>query len=160
MSAHETTDTLEFHPEPKTAPRTEMKDAERIADLLVAANRSFMLGLKTTLNEVNLSYQHYHLLEDLSKNGPFIMKEIAAKLDVTEAAATGTVDRLAQAGYMNRYPKPGDRRKVSVKITPAGQDVLDRVHQRIRDLIAESMSHGPEDEVSEGCRELSRWLKS
>ena len=160
MSAHETTDTLEFHPENKIAPRPEVKEAELIADLMVAANRSFMLGLKTTLNEVNLSYQCYHLLEDMGKNGPFIMKEIASKLDVTEAAATGTVDRLAKAGYLTRYPQAGDRRKVAVKVTPAGQDVLDRVHQRIRDLIAESMSHGADDEVSEGCRELSRWLKS
>ena len=48
--------------------------------------------------------------------------QLAAKLNVTPAAATYVVDRLSQRGYVERTPNPEDRRQVLLQVSaPGGQ---------------------------------------
>ncbi|MBB3045544.1 MarR family transcriptional regulator [Nocardioides soli] len=48
--------------------------------------------------------------------------ELARILDVTTAAATGLVDRLAQRGHVRRTPHEADRRRTQVEMTPSGRE--------------------------------------
>jgi DNA-binding MarR family transcriptional regulator len=51
--------------------------------------------------------------------------ELARILDVTTAASTGLVDRLAQRGHVRREPHGQDRRRTQVEVTSSGrEDVL------------------------------------
>lgn len=139
-------------------PTTDVRQsAARIADWLVSSNRNFMFRLKSKLNDVGLSYQNYLLLEDLSSSGPFIMKEIAEKLDVTVAAATGTIDRLTDQSYTRRIPFKNDRRKVAVEITDTGRNTLESIHVTIQNQIASAImaeSSGDSEEASNICHDL------
>lgn len=133
------------------------KSAARIADWLVSSNRNFMFRLKSKLNEHGLSYQNYLLLEDLSTGGPFIMKEIAEKLDVTVAAATGTIDRLTDQAFTRRVPCKEDRRKVVVEITENGREVLTQIHFTIQNQVTSALmasEQGRNDEASQICNDL------
>jgi DNA-binding MarR family transcriptional regulator len=51
--------------------------------------------------------------------------EIARGLAVGLSTVTGIVDRLVEHGLVERHTAPEDRRLSRVRITPAGQDLLD-----------------------------------
>lgn len=59
-------------------------------------------------------------LEHLSREeiGP---AEVARRLEVSTAAATGIVDRLVSRGHVERQPHPADRRRTQLVLTPSGQ---------------------------------------
>ena len=44
---------------------------------------------------------------------------------VTSGTMTNRVDRLAGRGFVERYPDPGDRRGVIVRLTPEGKTAVD-----------------------------------
>jgi DNA-binding MarR family transcriptional regulator len=59
-------------------------------------------------------------LEHLSREvvGP---AEVARRLEVSTAAATGIVDRLVARGHVERRPHPADRRRTEVVLTESGR---------------------------------------
>jgi len=48
--------------------------------------------------------------------------ELARLLDVTTAASTGLVDRLAERGHVQRHPHELDRRRTRVEVTASGRE--------------------------------------
>lgn len=67
-----------------------------------------------------LSESELVTLEYLSREqiGP---AEVARRLDVSTAAATGIVDRLVARGHVERRPHPDDRRRTVLVITASGR---------------------------------------
>ncbi len=65
---------------------------------------------------------------------PRRMSELAAALGVEKAALTGLADRAERRGLIQRAAVPGDRRALSVTLTPAGASAAAAFHQ---DLSAE-----------------------
>ncbi|MCY7402696.1 MAG: MarR family transcriptional regulator [Nocardioides sp.] len=47
--------------------------------------------------------------------------EVARRLEVSTAAATGIVDRLVAHGHVERRPHPGDRRRTELVLTESGR---------------------------------------
>jgi len=67
------------------------------------------------------------------------MTEIAAKMGHTTAAATGLVDRLEKLGYAKRMHASDDRRKIEVKITPAGLCLVAQIREDMVNGLGEMM---------------------
>jgi MarR family 2-MHQ and catechol resistance regulon transcriptional repressor len=55
------------------------------------------------------------------------MTDLAGQLGLTSGGATRLVDRVVEAGYIERAACPGDRRVQWVVLTPAGQRKLGEV---------------------------------
>jgi DNA-binding MarR family transcriptional regulator len=53
--------------------------------------------------------------------------ELAEQLQIRPHSAVGLVDRLAKLGFLIREPDPDDRRRVHVRLTPKGREVLERL---------------------------------
>lgn len=51
---------------------------------------------------------------------------LAEGMGVAVSTASRLVDRLVRAGFVERRPSPVSRREVSLVLTPAGRDLLDR----------------------------------
>lgn len=68
-----------------------------------------------------LSESELVTLEHLSREqiGP---AEVARRLEVSTAAATGIVDRLVARGHVERRPHPGDRRRTELVLTDSGRE--------------------------------------
>lgn len=74
---------------------------------------------------------------------------LATQTLVTSGTMTNRVDRLAGQGLVERYPDPGDRRGVQVRLTGAGRERVDgamadlvrREHELLADL-------GPDDRAA------------
>ncbi|MHB1775899.1 MAG: MarR family winged helix-turn-helix transcriptional regulator [Acidimicrobiales bacterium] len=54
------------------------------------------------------------------------MTQLAGEISLTSGGVTRLIDRVAEAGYVERQSCPTDRRTVYVALTPAGQAMLDR----------------------------------
>jgi DNA-binding MarR family transcriptional regulator len=71
-------------------------------------------------------------LDDIPKNGIFVigaisrtgapLAEIIDSLGVSKQSAGQLVDTLALRGYIERTVDPGDRRRLTVKLTPRGRE--------------------------------------
>ena len=112
------------------------QNADRLADFIMFAQRSFLLDLSKELNKGNLSYAQFFLLGYLANEDYLTMTDISKKMGHSTAAATGLVDRLEKLGYVQRLHAADDRRKVMVQITRKGIEMV----SRLRNLIADSIS--------------------
>jgi DNA-binding MarR family transcriptional regulator len=59
-----------------------------------------------------------------SREGHLTMSELATEVSFTSGGITRLVDRIAEAGYVERASCPTDRRSVHVRLTPEGCEVL------------------------------------
>src|ERR1035437_9982905 len=71
----------------------------------------------------SLSLVHLNVLTALEAEGPLAMKRLAEAMDVSDASATGIVDRMEKRGLVERRHGTEDRRVVLVHRTPAGEQV-------------------------------------
>tara|TARA_R110002096_G_scaffold23303_8_gene74253 strand:+ start:2231 stop:2689 length:459 start_codon:yes stop_codon:yes gene_type:complete len=114
-------------------------NADRLADFIMFAQRSFLLDLSKELNDGNVSYAQFFLLGYLANEDYLTMTDISKKMGHSTAAATGLVDRLEKLGYVQRLHAADDRRKVMVQITRKGIEMVTRLRNSIADSITEIM---------------------
>jgi|SRR5579884_701174 len=106
--------------------------------------------------EHGLSGPQYNVLRILRGHGGEGRSccEIAADMITRTPDITRLVDRLEQAGWVQRRRDPDDRRIVRVRITTAGLELLSRLDQPVRDLHKRQLGHLNRAEL----RELNRLL--
>ncbi|MBZ5738252.1 MarR family winged helix-turn-helix transcriptional regulator [Nocardioides mangrovi] len=75
-----------------------------------------VIARRAGLSESDLVAMEHLMREPL---GP---AELARILDVSTAASTGLVDRLAQRGHVRREPHEADRRRTQVEVTASGRE--------------------------------------
>jgi|SRR5579884_289155 len=78
---------------------------------------------------------------------PRRITELAAREAVSQPGITLLVDRLQERGWVARGPDPSDRRAVLVSLTPAGEEVLERLRAEYRALLHEEMATLPDRDV-------------
>ena len=116
------------------------KDHAKLADFILFSQREFLLNLSRELNRDNISFAQFFLLNYLSSSKELTMTDIARKMGHSTAAATGLVDRLEKLGYMERTHALDDRRKVMVRVTPKGLDLVSRLRDELQSQIADAMT--------------------
>lgn len=136
-------------------------NADRLADFIMFAQRSFLLDLSKELNKGNVSYAQFFLLGYLANEDYLTMTDISKKMGHSTAAATGLVDRLEKLGYVQRLHAADDRRKVMVQITRKGIEMVTRLRNLIAESIADVMAtDGGEGDVEPIYSQLREFLGS
>ena len=100
-------------------------DAERLGLVLriQALARIFGDQAAERLDEFDLQWWQYDALSALRRQGaPFTLPatELAEDNMLTSGAMTNRIDRLENAGLVERREDPKDRRRVLVRLTPKG----------------------------------------
>ncbi len=106
--------------------------ADRVWALLLEvsfdrANRQF----GATAAELELAPAQALALQELQLERPISMNELAQRLRCHPSNITGLVDRLEARGLVERRPDPRDRRVKGLGLTPRGQQIRDRLSQRL-----------------------------
>ena len=121
--------------------------AERLADIFIVLQRSFVLNLSKELVRGRLSFPQFLLLSFLAQEQePLTMTDVARRMKHTTAAATGLVDRLEKLGHITRKQGPKDRRKVMVVITATGHAMVQEIRQDMIQNLLRLMEHLDETE--------------
>ncbi|NUT42465.1 MAG: MarR family transcriptional regulator [Thermoactinospora sp.] len=85
--------------------------------------------------EHRVTLPQLRMLVVLSARGETKLVTMAEQLAVNSSTAMRMADRLAGAGLIVRTVNPGNRRETLMRLTPEGQDVVDRVNAHRREEI-------------------------
>ena len=107
----------------------------------------------------SLSLVHLHVLMILDADGPLPMRGLAESLDVSQASATGIVDRMEQRGLVERQRDPDDRRVIRVVLDPAGRQLIEGMAEERRGHLARILEELTDDEL-EGFLRGTRALRA
>ena len=91
---------------------------------------------------------HLIVLTVLETEGPLSMRRIAEALDVSDASATGIVDRIERRGLVERRHGAGDRRVVLVHLTERGAAVFREIKQRRRARLSLLVAELSDDDLA------------
>src|SRR5829696_9442802 len=77
-----------------------------------------MRGWNQFAKSTGLSMPQFSILMQLHHKGSCGMSQISERFDVSAAAASQLVDKLVQAGYIERTEDPNDRRAKLLDLSP------------------------------------------
>jgi DNA-binding MarR family transcriptional regulator len=113
-------------PSEPPGPQTQWVDGWAPSPTLEALKQLLETGRQVTpalARRASLSPTEMAALEHLMVE-PVGPSELAQRLGVTTAAASGIVDRLVARGHVERRPHPSDRRRTAVVCTAAGREEM------------------------------------
>jgi DNA-binding MarR family transcriptional regulator len=83
-----------------------------------------------------LSLVHLNVLVVLQAEGPLPMRGLAEAMDVSQASATGIVDRMEERNLVERQRDVDDRRVVRVAITDEGRRLVEGIAAERREHLS------------------------
>ncbi|MGG1878987.1 MarR family transcriptional regulator [Paenibacillus cisolokensis] len=89
-------------------------------------------------------YQIMLLINDIPKCTP---SQLAEMFSVGKSSITAIVNRLVQAGMVERTRDESDRRIIYLSITDHGRFIFDSCRKQIRELISPYLQHFEEEEI-------------
>ncbi|MEV0295540.1 MarR family transcriptional regulator [Nocardia sp. NPDC050710] len=98
-----------------------------INQVAIVADRTSERALDTTGSRRH----HYALLTTLREFGPDSQAELGRRTRIDRSDIVAALNDLAERGFIERSPDPGDRRRNIVTITRAGTGHLDELDQRL-----------------------------
>lgn len=88
------------------------------------------------LSEDNLTVSQFGVLEALYHLGPLCQSELVQKILKSNANLTTVVDSLEKKSLVRRDRSGNDRRRVTVHLTPSGDELISRVFPRHAKVVA------------------------
>ena len=129
-----------------------------LLDELTSHSPADMLRYMRRWHSGPLSLVHLQVLTVLETDGSVPMGALADSLDVSQASATGIVDRMEQRGLIERRRDDEDRRVVRVALTEDGSRLLAGVAAERRERLGTLLDELTDDEL-DGFLRGSRALR-
>ena len=117
-----------------------------------------MRGWNQFAKSTGLSMPQFSILMQLHYKGACGMSAISERFDVSAAAASQLVDKLVQAGYIERTEDPSDRRAKLLKLSTKGAKLVDNgIQERYRwmDELTSRLSAAEQTKISEALTLLT-----
>ena len=133
------------------------QDVQNLTVFVLFSQRSCILRLSPVLNKGRVSYPQFFLLTYLAEEECLSMSNIAKMMGHSTAAATGMVDKLQDMGYLKRYTAAADRRKIMVRITEQGRELVQQMRNNIAQDLANIMAREANDnQLNQANRVITR----
>jgi DNA-binding MarR family transcriptional regulator len=132
--------------EAKSTRKGVAKPAENVVDMEMSTGADSHMGLRLWLrmltttnlvqaelrkrlrNEFDTTLPRFDMMAQLERHPEGLkMTELSRRLMVTGGNVTGITDQLEKEGLVTRDVDPNDRRSISVKLTPSGRALFDRM---------------------------------
>jgi DNA-binding MarR family transcriptional regulator len=110
--------------------RTAAFDPDELVDSLVQASFVTMAVLSRIAGDNELSLTQLRVLGILRDRRAGVTA-LADHLGLEKSTMTGLVGRAEKRGLLRRAPNPDDGRAVDVLLTPAGAELVERLHGQI-----------------------------
>ncbi len=99
------------------------------------------------LREIGLSIPQCDVLTTLTEQEGVSQQELATRLYVTKGNISGLIDRLAEAGLVERRPTANDRRQHAIYLTEPGRAIAGRAIAVQRRWIASTLGRMTEADL-------------
>lgn len=117
-----------------------------------------MRGWSHFAKSTGLSMPQFSILMQLHHKGACGISDISERFDISNAAASQLVDKLFQAGYLERAEDPKDRRAKLLELSPKGTALLEqgtKERHRWMDELVKGLSSEEKNKVSEALTILT-----
>ncbi|MEU6607081.1 MarR family winged helix-turn-helix transcriptional regulator [Streptomyces shenzhenensis] len=104
-----------------------------------------------------LSLVSYTLLGHLEESGGCRATDLAAHYVLDKSTVSRQVAALERTGLIERRQDPADHRVQVLHLTPAGQEILDRVTRSRRAVFRERLADWPEEDLKRFAGYLERY---
>lgn len=138
--------------------RQEVRALDGYIKLMRAAN-SVSARLAGILDEAGLSGSQFGVLEALYHLGPLHQRALGEKILCSGGNITMVVDNLEKRRLARRERGTADRRVVTVHLTAAGRQVIQKIFPRhVANIVAQMsvLSRAEQDELGRLCRKLGK----
>jgi DNA-binding MarR family transcriptional regulator len=129
---------------------------QRITRLYLLQSGSF----RDVFNRFGLAFGEYEVLAALVRSGPpyrLTPGDLSGAMVLSSGAMTNRIDRLEEAGLVERLPDPDDRRGTLVAITERGRQVVDEAmvaHLANEERLLGALSAGERHQLTGLLRKL------
>ena len=120
--------------------------AELLDELASAQPGKFMRHLRKGAGGA-FSLVHLQVLFTLDTEGPLPMSRLADAMDVSQASATGIVDRMEQRGLVERLRDDADRRVVRVALADGGRQTIGVMASERRERLSQILEQLTDPEL-------------
>ncbi|HVT19971.1 MAG TPA: MarR family transcriptional regulator [Mycobacteriales bacterium] len=113
-------------------------DPDHFVSAVLAASW-LLVGISTrSVEDVDerVTLTQFRTLAVLADRGQTNLSRLAAELDVNASTAMRVIDRLVATNLVSRTENPATRREVVLCLTPAGEQLVDEVVAKRREVIA------------------------
>ena len=118
-----------------------------------------MRGWSHFAKSTGLSMPQFSILMQLHHKGSCGMSEVSERFDISAAAASQLVEKLVQAGYLDRAEDPSDRRAKLLTLSLKGKELIQQgTEERYRwmDDLTSKLSAEEQKKVVEALNILTK----
>jgi DNA-binding MarR family transcriptional regulator len=131
---------------------------EEAALNVLRTNDQLQIHFARLLREYGLTPSQYNILRILRGEGkPLPILEIASRTITVVPGITGLIDRLAQAGFVNRLRCEKDRRVIYVALTDKGATAVAALDEPLVALHRKLLGHLSQAELKDLIRLLEKF---
>ena len=140
----------------KAAPHA-ATEPDRVWFRFMRLHQRMLMQMTARIRTLGLSIPQFDLLSTLTEQEGIGQSELAEKLYVTKGNVSGLVDRLVQAGLVERRAIAGDRRSYAMHLTPEGRRLAEAGIAAQRDFVASTLGKLKPDDLAELDRLVLLW---
>jgi DNA-binding MarR family transcriptional regulator len=132
-------------------------DPLRIWFRFIRLHRRVSAAIGGELKALGLSIPQFDLLSTLTEREGLSQQELAERLYVTKGNVSGLVDRLVEAGLVERRPLAGDRRSHALHLTDKGRELATAGIKAQRDYVERTLGRLKGTELAALDRLVGVW---
>lgn len=132
-------------------------DAMRVWLRFVRLQQRLSHLMAARLREIGLSIPQFDVLSTLTQEQGVTQQALAERLYVTKGNVSGLIDRLVEAGLVERHPLPGDRRSHALHLTPRGHELASKGIALQRAFVARTLGALPAGDIAALDKALLGW---
>jgi MarR family transcriptional regulator, organic hydroperoxide resistance regulator len=143
----------------RTAERVRVADVDplRVWFRFIRLHRRVSAAIAAEMRALGLSIPQFDLLSTLTEREGLTQQELAERLYVTKGNVSGLVDRLVEAGLVERRPSPGDRRSHALHLTREGRRLAERAMAAQKRYVRQTLGRLPAADLMSLERLVLAW---
>lgn len=118
-----------------------MKDIEQLNHTIIEFYEKLSSWEQSVVRGKGFTLPQVHIVEILGVHGAMRMKELADKIGVTTGTLTVQVDKMVNAGLIQRRPHESDRRSILVELTGKGTEMYQE-HDNLHLALTQDITAG------------------
>lgn len=138
------------------------RDPEQFIPFLIGdVARLFRKKFQQRVQRLNLTRSQAQVLGQINMNQGINQKSLAERLEIQTMTLTRLIDKLEEAGFVERRADPSDRRAWRLYLTDTAQPILDEmwiVAEEVRDEAFAGLSGAQRDALVTGLSHARRNL--
>lgn len=141
----------------QNAQQTEPVEVDRVWFRFMRLHQRLLGQITVRIRELGLSIPQFDLISTLTEREGISQSELAERLYVTKGNVSGLVDRLVQAGLVERRAIAGDRRSYAMHLTPEGRRLAEAGMAAQREFVANTLGKLPTEDLAALDRLVRDW---